>query len=177
MCKVHAKWPIFEVMNDNRDITVSFTGHRTYRHECDDAVTAAVERLYGEGYRTFMTGMAVGFDLAAGECVLSLRYRLCGLRLVCVVPFRGMETRFAQADRGRFGRLMREADATVIIADEYIPEVYHRRNDFLVDNASFVLAYFDGRAGGTAYTVARAKREGLRVENLYRDGQLELFEP
>lgn len=163
-------------MNDNRDITVSFTGHRTYRHECDDALTAAVERLYGEGYRTFMTGMAVGFDLAAGECVLSLRERLCGLRLVCVVPFRGMENRFSQADRERFGRLMQEADAAVTLADEYTPEVYRRRNDYLVDNASAVLAYFDGRAGGTAYTVARAKRDGLRVENLYRDGQLELFD-
>lgn len=163
-------------MNDNRDITVSFTGHRTYRHECDDALTAAVERLYGEGYRTFMTGMAVGFDLAAGECVLSLRDHFCGLRLVCVVPFRGMESRFAQADRERFGRLMQMADATVVLADEYTPEVYRRRNDFLVDNASAVLAYFDGRAGGTAYTVARAKRDGLRVENLYRDGQLDLFD-
>ncbi len=162
-------------MNDDKAITVSFTGHRTYGHECDDDLAAAIERLYCGGCRVFMTGMAVGFDLAAGECVLSLRGRLDGIRLVCVVPFRDQERGFSPGDRERFDRLLREADSVVVLAEEYFPAVYRLRNDYLVDGASAVVAYYDGTAGGTAYTVARARRSGIPVLNLYKDGQLELF--
>lgn len=54
-------------------VTVAFTGHRTYRGEAGDALRRAVVRLYGRGFRTFLSGMAVGFDLAAAEAVLELR--------------------------------------------------------------------------------------------------------
>ena len=62
--------------------TVAFTGHRTYCGEASAALAAAIRGLHAHGFRTFLCGMAVGFDLAAAEAVLELRDSLPGLRLV-----------------------------------------------------------------------------------------------
>jgi hypothetical protein len=49
------------------------------------------------------------------------------------------------------------------------------RNDYLVENSSVLVAWFDGQPrGGTAYTVRRARRKGVRIENLYPQSQMEL---
>ena len=41
-------------MEEIKDITVAFTGHRTYRHEADDELRLLVRRLYAEGYSRFL---------------------------------------------------------------------------------------------------------------------------
>lgn len=151
--------------------TAAFTGHRTYAGECAEELADAVRRLHARGYRTFMSGMAAGFDLAAAETVAALKPELPGLRLVCVVPFDGHDKRFSAEDRERFARIVREADRTIILAPHYSPDVYHRRNDFLVDNSSAVIAYCDGSRSGTLYTLKRALRKGSATENLYADPQ------
>lgn len=58
--------------------TVAFTGHRTYCGEASAALAAAIRGLHAHGFRTFLCGMAVGFDLAAAEAVLELRDSLPG---------------------------------------------------------------------------------------------------
>lgn len=59
-------------MIDERTACVAFTGHRRYRGEADDALAQTVEELCRAGFRTFLSGMALGFDLAAAETVLVL---------------------------------------------------------------------------------------------------------
>ena len=86
--------------------SVAFTGHRTYRGAAADALRRTVGELYARGFRNFLSGMAVGFDLAAAEAVLELRERAPGVRLVAAVPFRGQEMRFSPADRERFRRVL-----------------------------------------------------------------------
>ena len=81
--------------------SVAFTGHRTYRGAAADALRRTVGELYARGFRNFLSGMAVGFDLAAAEAVLELRERVPGVRLVAAVPFRGQEMRFSPADKPR----------------------------------------------------------------------------
>ena len=72
----------------DRRTSVAFTGHRTYRGAAADALRRTVGELYARGFRNFLSGMAVGFDLAAAEAVLELRERAPGVRLVAAVPFR-----------------------------------------------------------------------------------------
>ena len=81
-------------MFSDRTRTVSFTGHRTYCGEADAALAETLRQLYAEGYRVFISGMAVGFDLAAAEAVLALREAYPEVRLVCAVPFEGQGRRF-----------------------------------------------------------------------------------
>ena len=156
----------------NPAASVAFTGHRTYCGQADDALRRTVGELYACGCRTFLSGMAVGFDLAAAEVVLACRRTLPDLRLVAVVPFEGQATRFSAEDRARFDRVMAAADETLVLSAAYHRGVYTVRNDYLVDHAARLVAWFDGSSGGTLYTVRRALRFGRRVDNLCPSGPL-----
>ena len=145
----------------DRRTSVAFTGHRTYRGAAADALRRTVGELYALGFRNFLSGMAVGFDLAAAEAVLELRERAPGVRLVAAVPFRGQEMRFSPADRERFRRVLAEADSVEVLAPAYHRGCYAVRNDFLVDNARVLVAWYDGSPGGTLHTVSRARRQPL----------------
>ena len=131
--------------------------------------------LYAEGYRCFLCGMAIGFDIEAAEVVLSLREELEGIEVVAVVPFEGMQSGFSEAWRSRFNAILERADKSITLAPHYSSEVYAVRNNFLVDNSSACIAYFDGSKGGTAYTVRRAVKSLSRLINIYNNPQGRLF--
>lgn len=157
--------------------TVSFTGRRTYRGEAAHELDMTVERLAREGATDFLCGMAVGFDMAAAESVMRVRSQLTDrtIRLTAVVPFEGQAARFPAAERERYERILAAADYIAVISGRYAPDCYSRRNDFLVDNASALVAWYDGApSGGTHYTVARARRTGRRIINLRPSEQLDL---
>lgn len=145
---------------------VAFTGHRTYDGRADEALRQTIVACHARGAHTFLSGMAVGFDLAAAEAVLACRDELPALRLVAVVPFEGQQTRFPALDRARFERVLAAADETIVLSPVYHRGVYTVRNDFLVAHAAHLVAWFDGSPGGTHYTVHRAVRFGRRIDNL-----------
>lgn len=162
--------------NTKKNITVAFTGHRTYRGEAAEPLVEALRELYAEGYRIFLCGMAWGFDLAAAEAVMALRSEYNDVELVCVVPHETFGNLFRGEERTRYDTLLSKAQSSIVLRKNGSRFAYILRNDFLVDNASYVLAWWDGKpTGGTAYTVAKARREGLPVRNLYPQSQLDLF--
>ena len=146
--------------------TAAFTGHRDYRDNAPEALRRTLLALYAEGVRTFLSGMAAGFDLAAAEAVCSLRACCPGMRLVAVVPFAEQSARFGAAARSGYDRLLAAADEIILLSDRYAAGCYHRRNDFLIAHASRLVAWYDGRKGGTQYTFQQALRRGLQVVNL-----------
>lgn len=154
-------------MISDSSTTVAFTGHRTYCGEASAALAATVCELHTQGFRTFLCGMAVGFDLSAAEAVLALRGSLAGLRFVAVVPFSGQETRFSHADRTRYHTAMASADDVVVLSPVYHAGCYAVRNNYLVEHASLLVAWYDGSPGGTRHTVLRALRRGLKLVNLH----------
>lgn len=155
--------------------SVAFTGHRRYGGECDAALRAVVRALYARGLRTFWSGMAAGFDLAAAEAVLALREELPDVRLCCAVPFPAQAERYAAGDRGRYARILNCADEVTTLAECYEPRCYLRRDEFMVDRSSVVVAWYDGSKGGTRYTWEYARRCRRERINLWSDGQGELF--
>ena len=59
------------------------------------------------------------------------------------------------------------ADSVEVLAPAYHRGCYAVRNDFLVDNARVLVAWYDGSPGGTRHTVFRALRRGLEFVNLH----------
>lgn len=177
----------FGCMTEDRLTTVAFTGHRTYGGQAAAALRATVGELYARGFRTFLCGMAMGFDLAAAEAVLACRDSetgsafspasapdphfphtpMPGLRLVAVIPFRGQESRFPAVDRERFRRVLAAADHSVTLSPSYHAGCYAVRNNYLVEHAALLVAWYDGSPGGTHYTVRRALGRGLEFINLH----------
>lgn len=146
--------------------SVAFTGHRTCRHEADAVLRVVIRELYDRGLRTFLSGMAVGFDLAAAEAVLACRESMPGLRLVAVVPFRGQQSRFGVQDRERYARVLGASDEVIYLSERYYERCYAVRNAYLTDHASVLVAWCNGSRSGTQQTVCLARRRGLEVLNL-----------
>ena len=155
----------------DKDITACFTGHRTYDGSRNQELEIAIRDLYAKGYRIFLCGMAIGFDLEAGKMALSLRSELPDIKVVAVIPFEGMQHRFSPSQQADFDKVANEADESIILASSFSPSVYAMRNNFLVDNSSAVIAYFTGEKGGTAYTVRRAVKSLARIINIYNNPQ------
>lgn len=157
-------------MDNLRGITVAFTGHRDYAGEADYRLRESIMELYKRGYRRFESGMAEGFDLAAAAVVLELKAQLEALELICVVPYKS-HSHSIKHSKELYQRVLSEGDEVVVLAESYHQGVFHRRNDYLVDNSSYVVAWYNGRRSGTGYTVKRALKRGLKVENLFSDAQ------
>lgn len=150
----------------NRLHSVAFTGHRTYQGEAREALFACIRQLADGGFTTFLSGMAQGFDLAAAEAVLALRAEGLAIQLVAVVPFASQANNFSAADRDRFRKILATADEVILLASEYHRGCYQQRNDFLVDHAAHLVAWYNGSRGGTQYTFLRALKHGLTLHNL-----------
>ena len=163
-----ADWLLLGVEAE-RNRSVAFTGHQDYDGSADGILRAAVYRLWSEGFRFFLSGMACGFDLAAAEAVLALRGECAGMELVAVVPFAGQPDSFSDADKRRYADVLAAADRTVVLADSYSRGCDYRRNEYLVDHAVRVVAWYIRRNSGTGYTVRRARHQGIEVLNLYED--------
>ncbi len=155
-----------------RSRTAAFSGHRSYKMRGGDPADTAsrlretLVNLISEGYDTFLCGMAEGFDLMAAGEVLRLREEFPGVRLVAVVPFRGQAERFPMAVTAEYRRVLSLADCVEVLAENYDPRCYHRRNDYLLTNASCMVFFYNGSPGGTHYCWQQAARRGLRVVNL-----------
>ena len=155
--------------------TCAFTGYRPSKmpwgYDETDArcvefrfrLREALEYLIGKGYTDFMSGGALGFDQMAARIVLSLREKYPWVRLVMVTPFDGQADKWSREQRGRWLEIIEASDRVIRISHEYDKGVFFRRNHYLVENANLLLAAYDGQPGGTAGTVAYAKRHGVRV--------------
>lgn len=152
----------------SRSTTIAFTGHRHYRGEVDAALSALLQRCYEEGYRTFLCGMAVGFDLAAAEAVVALRSVYADVRLVAVIPFAGQAQRFSERAQRRYERVVEVADERVVLSPSFHRGCYQQRNLYMIDRASLLIAWYNGTSGGTEQTYLAAQHRGLRIENLGR---------
>ena len=168
---------------------VSFTGHRpdkiTGWKEAKGEVEIAIRKALSgeivrlvreEGADTFLSGMAPGVDLWAADEVLRLRGEGqigADVLLVLAVPYPNFERSFRAEWRELYGDVLERADEVVYVSAGYHYGCYTRRNDYLVEMADVVLAYYEGSEGGTRYTIRKAEKGGKRVVNLL---QRELFD-
>lgn len=170
-------------MKSIRDISVSFSGHRNCTSSpwfSREVIDGAVEELYGRGFRRFLGGTAIGFDTEAAESVMRLRAKLAarglesGITLVSVLPYAAQGERFTAGQRRRLTAVLDASDEVVTLSPHYYPTCYLRRDDYLVEQCSHLLCFYDGSKSGTGYTVGRARSAGIPVTNLYPNPQLEL---
>lgn len=152
--------------------SVAFTGHRFYDFSQRDVIqarlTSAILDAYENGFRNFISGFALGIDLMAAQLVQSLKRELPGITLTAPVPFAGQSERYNVYDKKVYSRLLKLADKVIVLSDYYYPKCFLDRDEFMVENASCLIAYYDGRErGGTYYTVKKARARGIPIINVY----------
>ena len=159
----------------NRETTCSFTGHRPEKlpwrgDESDprclalkERLAAAVEAAYDKGMRHFLCGMARGADFYFCDAVLELRERRSGVTLEAVIPCEEQAARWSERGRERWFSLVERCDGETMLQHHYDKGCMLRRNRYLVDHSSMLIAVYDGMLGGTMYTLSYAMKRGLET--------------
>ena len=127
---------------------------------------AAVRQAVEDGFTTFITGMARGVDIWAGQAVLKLRAQNPAIKLVAASPYKGFEDRWSDAWKEQYSFLLQWADAVRYICLGYSKGAFQKRNEWMVDRSSRVIAFYNGESGGTRNTIRYAESKGVQVINL-----------
>ena len=153
-----------------KEKTCCFTGHRVIPPETlptlADGLDRTLRRLIQRGIRYFGAGGALGFDTLAAEAVLGLKKAYPHIRLILVLPCPEQTRGWAEKDIRHYEAVLSRADKVVYTSAHYGPGCMHRRNRRLVDGSGVCVAYCTRAAGGSAYTVDYARRQGVSVINL-----------
>lgn len=131
--------------NEKRLHRCCFTGHRPEKlslseNEVKHLLEKAIDNVIADGYVTFITGMAKGTDIWAAEIVLEKKKWNDALRLICAIPHPDFEKRRGFFEERRYNRILKNADYVTIISDHYYRACYQKRNEWMVDRSSLVIA-------------------------------------
>ena len=156
-------------------ISCSFSGHRPEKlpwgdNERDerclalkDAIRQMVEKAYADGYRHFICGMARGVDLYACEAVLQLREKYRDVTVEAAIPCPSQPEGWPEEEQRRWHDLVDRCDYETVVQDHYDAGCMQRRNRYMVDHASLLIAVNDGLRGGTRSTIEYAFKRGVSV--------------
>ncbi len=163
---------------ENRGLTCCFTGYRPSKFpftldkankdyiNFENSLYREIFSAYSCGVKTFVSGMAMGFDIIAAETVLSLKKAKSDTKLVCAIPFREQAKDFPLEWQNRYFDILKSADEIIYVCESYNRGCYFKRNKYMVDNSDIVITWFNGQKGGTANTIDYAMRKGRKVINL-----------
>ena len=149
---------------------ICFTGHRVLSADektcLRKKLLIVLNQYYQAGYRTFISGAALGFDTVAAEAVIALRDQFPAVSLVLALPCPSQADRWRKADQLRYQSLLSSADHAYWISPAYYPMCMQKRNRFMVDHSSICVCYMRECRGGTWHTVSYAYDSGLTIRNL-----------
>ena len=160
----------------NKLKTLCVTGHRSQKlpwkfNEDDERCITMKKELkeqleisINEGYDTFLSGMALGFDMICVEILLELKKRYKYVRIIGVLPCKNQDCKWPEKEQKRYRKLLDQLDYIRCKYDEYIgAECMLERNRFMVNNSSKMIALFNGQNGGTKSTIDYAKNQNLNI--------------
>lgn len=160
---------------DKRDITCCFTGHRPDKlpwgleensPDCRRLrieLALQLENLYNAGKRHFICGMALGCDMLFAEAVLEMRLEYSDVTLEAAIPCDSQANSWPEDQKERYTAILQSCDKVAYVQHPYSPGCMMRRNRYMVDHSSVLLACFNGTSGGTMNTVLYARRQGVET--------------
>lgn len=144
---------------------IAGTGNRPEDCRSEDDVRRRVRDTLKEvNPDTIITGMAAGFDLWFAD-----EARMLGIEVWAARPWSTHSPRVA--DQELYGNVLAAASKVVVVTsiDRYPgPWVYQKRNEWMVDHATHVMAYWSGKErGGTFNCIQYAKKVKVPVRNVF----------
>ena len=144
--------------------TCCFTGHRPEKLNVPEKIVIrklkdAIEDAYADGFTNYISGMSRGVDLWAADLVIELRKEYQNVKLICAVPYEGFEKEWSQGLQDRYQEILLAADEVHYICENYSRGSYQKRNEWMIDHASMVIAGYTGAKGGTRNTLEYAKKQ------------------
>lgn len=165
-----------------REKTIAFTGHRPDKlfgyNKYSDGNARLLNYLYDEleyaiveeGFRHFITGMALGWDIWAGQVVLKLREKYKNkypITLECAIPCDKQYIKWKPSSINEWQDIVRKADIVTYVSNEtFTPYCMQVRNEYMVDNAGRMVSCWDGTTGGTGNCIKYAKKKNIPILNI-----------
>ena len=163
----------------DKEKTCCFTGHRPDKlpwgtDESDPrcqrlkrSLAQAVEEAYVSGIRRFITGMARGGDLYFAEAVLALRESEPDITLECARPCETQSDSWPATEKTRYQSILDRCDLETLVQHHYDRFCMMRRNQYMVDRSSKLIAVYNGvPKGGTYQTLLYAMKRGLAIHTI-----------
>lgn len=150
-------------MNDfDISTTCCFSGHRILKKDFNVLkLIEIVDKLIINGYRTFLVGMAWGFDLKVFEILLTKKNK--NIDIIACVPCKEQNAYFKKEEKEKYDEFLKKADKIVYVSNEYYDGCMQKRNRYMVDNSSILVAYLYSNMGGTKNTVSYAEKKGINI--------------
>ena len=158
-----------------KEISACFTGYRPQKlpwgfNEADKGclilkgeLRKIIKCAYDTGYTHFISGGAMGVDLYAAEEVIRLKQSANDVTLELAMPFPTLNPAMPGDIKERYEGILLKADKVTVCSEHYSPASYMKRNAYMVDSSSLVIAVYDGQSGGTKNTVDYARKKGKTV--------------
>ncbi|MCD7730384.1 MAG: DUF1273 domain-containing protein [Oscillospiraceae bacterium] len=155
--------------------TVCFSGHRPQKlpdggsnnspviRAIKSLVYKAVADCIEDGCNCFITGVAKGVDLWAGEIVLE--HKACGknIKLVAAFPYKGHGASFRGTEKWILGNITQYADEIVYVSDDYSDSCMKARNEYMINRSGKLIAVVGDYKSGTGQTIRLAEKNGLDI--------------
>lgn len=125
-----------------------------------------VQMIEQKNVTHFISGMALGIDTYAAEMVLDLKTDFPFITLECALPCETQAAKWSERYRNRYFGIVERCDKETILQRHYSSDCMQKRNRYMVENADFVLAVWDGSPSGTGMTVTYAHSLGKSVWTL-----------
>lgn len=143
--------------------TVAITGHRVLPADFDTAkLKKKLLSFIEKGFDTFLVGMALGFDTVCFKVLEEIKKEK-DIKIIACIPCLSQSYKFNKNQKEEYDRMLSVADEKVLVSEEYTPRCMQKRNEYMVDRASVVFAYFKRDFGGTANTVEYAKKKEIPI--------------
>lgn len=154
--------------------TLCFTGHRNLPkgeklNNLNKNIEKELEIAIKDGYNTFLNGMCQGFDLLVLEILANkILPNNQNIKIVAVVPFKDQYLSFDIKTQEFYNNLIKKCTNIIILSSEYHKNCYRKRNEYLVENSSKVICFYNGsKRSGTQMTLNLARKRELEITNLY----------
>lgn len=152
------------VIEINKLHTVSFTGHRVLPKDFSaEKIEKAVYNAIKDNFDTFLVGMAIGFDSLCFRVLEGIRL-IKKIKIIACVPCLDQSEYFNKKQKKEYERMLKEADDVIVIEKAYKTGCMQKRNVFMVDNSSRLIAYLRFKGGGTYSTVKYAVEKEIEIE-------------
>jgi uncharacterized phage-like protein YoqJ len=155
----------------DRTKTLSFSGHRPEKLPDDpdiikiikSYIAVEIESALEDGFDTFIMGGARGIDLWAGDAVLKQQRITPNIKLIAALPYFTSASKFTEHERFKYGQILSECEEVLYASGEYTKESMKKRNQFMVDNCSRLVAFIKDTRSGTGQTIRLAKKAGVET--------------
>ena len=161
--------------------TACFTGHRKFAdtyynrhnpspewHTLKSYMDLVVADLVAPPMNVdhFISGLAIGVDMLGAESVAYVRsFRKLQIKLTGAMPFPSQASKWPTPTRQHWEHVCSLCNDVIAVSqDPYHPAKMQTRNEWMVDNANFVIAVWNGiRSGGTWNCMNYALKQGKPI--------------